>query len=154
PENLAWEEAATLPVVLVTAWHMLVGRARLQPGEDCLVMGAGSGVGSIAIQVARLLGARVIAVAGSEEQLSNARALGASEGINYKTQGTGAEARRRTNKKGVEGVFEHVGGGVRESCIGALARNGRLVTCGATIGNKIRLDVNGLFGRPLTLLGS
>ena len=154
PENLTWEEAAALPVVLVTAWHMLVGRARLQLGEDCLVMGAGSGVGSIAIQVARLLGARVIAVAGSDEKLARAKALGASEVINHRTHDIGAEARRLTGKKGVEVVFEHVGGGALESCIGALARNGRLVTCGATIGSKITLDVNVLFGRHLSLLGS
>lgn len=154
PETLAWEEAAALPVVLITAWHMLVGRARLKPGEDCLVMGAGSGVGSIAIQVARLLGARVIAVAGSDEKLARAKALGASEGINHRSQDIAAEARRLTNKKGVEVVFEHVGGPVLESCIGALARNGRLVTCGATIGSKVALDVNVLFGRHLTLLGS
>jgi NADPH:quinone reductase-like Zn-dependent oxidoreductase len=154
PENLPWEEAAALPVVLITAWHMLIGRAKLKPGEDCLVMGAGSGVGSIAIQVARLLGARVIAVAGSDEKLAKARALGASEGIHYKTHDIAAEARRLTGKKGVEVVVEHVGGRVLESCIGALARNGRLVTCGATIGNKITLDVNVLFGRHLSLLGS
>jgi len=154
PENLTWEQAAALPVVLVTAWHMLVGRAKLRPGEDCLVMGAGSGVGSIAIQVARLLGARVIAVAGSDEKLARAKTLGASEGINHQTQDIGTEARRLTNKKGVEVVFEHVGGRVLESCIGALARNGRLVTCGATIGSKVTLDVNLLFGRHLTLLGS
>ena len=154
PENLPWEEAAALPLVLLTAWHMLVGRARLQPGEDCLVMGAGSGVGSIAIQVARLFGARVIAVAGSDEKLARAKALGAAEGINHRAQDIGAEARRLTNKKGVEVVFEHVGGKVLESCIGALARNGRLVTCGATIGSKVSLDVNVLFGRHLSLLGS
>lgn len=154
PEHLKWEEAAALPLVLLTAWHMLVGRAQLRPGEDCMVMGARSGVGSIAIQVARLLGARVIAVAGSDEKLAKARELGAAEGINHRTQDIGAEARRLTNKKGVEVVFEHVGGKVLESCIGALARNGRLVTCGATIGNQVTLDVNVLFGRHLSLLGS
>ena len=154
PENLKWEEAAALPVVLITAWHMLVGRAQLRPGEDCLVMGAGSGVGSIAIQVARLLGARVIAVAGSDEKLARARALGAEETINHRSQEIGAEVRRLTGKKGVEVVFEHVGGPALETCIGALARNGRLVTCGATIGSRITLDVNVLFGRHLSLLGS
>lgn len=154
PENLSWEQAAALPVVLITAWHMLVGRAKLRPGEDCLVIGAGSGVGSIAIQVARLLGARVIAVAGSDEKLARAKALGAADVINHRTQEIGAEVRRLTSKKGVEVVFEHVGGKVLEACIGALARNGRLVTCGATIGSKVTLDVNVLFGRHLSLLGS
>jgi NADPH:quinone reductase-like Zn-dependent oxidoreductase len=154
PENLKWGEAATLPVVLLTAWHMLVGRARLQAGEDCLVIGAGSGVGSIAIQVARLLGARVIATAGSDEKLARAKSLGAHEGINHRTQDIGAEARRLTARKGVEVVFEHAGGRVFEACVGALARNGRLVTCGATTGARVTLDVNVLFGRHLTLLGS
>jgi NADPH:quinone reductase-like Zn-dependent oxidoreductase len=104
--------------------------------------------------VARLLGARVIATAGSDEKLARARSLGAHEGINHRTQDIGAEARRLTAKKGVEVVFEHVGGKVFEACMGALARNGRLVTCGATIGARVTLDVNVLFGRHLTLLGS
>lgn len=154
PENLKWEEAATLPVVLLTAWHMLVTRANLRPGENCLVIGAGSGVGSIAVQVARLLGARVIATAGSHAKLERARSLGAHETINHRTQDVAAEARRLTGKKGVEVAFEHVGGAVFEACVAALARNGRLVTCGATIGSKVTLDVNVLFGRHLTLYGS
>jgi len=154
PENLSWEKAAALPVVLVTAWHMLVGPAKLRAGEDCLVIGAGSGVGSIAIQVARLFGARVIATASTDEKLERARALGADHVINHRTHDIGAEVRRLTNKKGVEVVCEHVGGKVLETCIGALARNGRLVTCGATIGSQATLDVNVLFGRHLTLLGS
>jgi NADPH:quinone reductase-like Zn-dependent oxidoreductase len=154
PANLAWEEAAALPVVLVTAWHMLVGRANLRPGEDCLVIGAGSGVGSIAVQVARLLGARVIATAGDAGKLERVRSLGAHEVIDHRRQDIDAEVRRLTGKKGVEVVFEHVGGRVLESCVTALARNGRLVTCGATIGNRVSLDVNVLFGRHLSLLGS
>lgn len=154
PANLSWEQGAALPVVLLTAWHMLAGRARLRAGEDCLVVGAGSGVGSIAVQVARLLGARVIATAGSAGKLERARALGAHDGIDHRAQDIAAEVRRLTAKKGVEVVFEHVGGPVLEACIASLARNGRLVTCGATIGNRVTLDVNLLFGRHLSLLGS
>jgi len=154
PDPLEWEQAAALPVVLLTAWHMLVTRAALRPGEDCLVIGAGSGVGSIAIQVASLLGARVIATAGSDAKLARARSLGAHEVINHRTQDVAAETRRLTGKKGVEVVLEHVGGAVFEKCVAALARNGRLVTCGATIGNQARLDLNVLFGRHLTLYGS
>lgn len=154
PANLSWEQGAALPVVLVTAWHMLAGRANLRPGEDCLVVGAGSGVGSIAIQVARLLGARVIASAGDAEKLERARALGAHEVIDHRRQDIAAEVRRLTGRKGVEVVFEHVGGTVLEACIASLARNGRLVTCGATIGHQVTLDVNVLFGRHLSLLGS
>jgi len=154
PGDLKWEEAATLPVVLLTAWHMLVGRVNLRPGEDCLVVGAGSGVGSIAIQIARLLGARVIATAGTDKKLARAKELGAHEVINHRTQDIPAEIRRLTGKKGAEVVLEHVGGRIFEACLASLARNGRLVTCGATIGHEANLDLNVLFGRHLTLYGS
>jgi len=154
PDNLAWTEAAATPLVFLTAWHMLVGRARLEAGEDCLVIGAGSGVGSAAIQVARLLGARVIATARGERKLELARTLGAHDTIDSAAQDLAAEARRLTNKKGVEVVFEHVGGEVFERAVAALAKNGRLVTCGATGGGKVTLDLNLLFGRHLTVLGS
>jgi NADPH:quinone reductase-like Zn-dependent oxidoreductase len=154
PEKLKWEAAAAVPLVFLTAWHMLVGRAQLAAGEDCLVIGAGSGVGSAAIQIARLRGARVIATAGSAEKLDRARDLGAHEVINHRTQDVAAETRRFTEKKGVEVVLEHVGGEIFEQCVAALARNGRLVTCGATIGNQVTLDLNLLFGRHLALYGS
>jgi NADPH:quinone reductase-like Zn-dependent oxidoreductase len=154
PENLEWQEAAALPLVFLTAWHMLVGRARLKPGEDVLVIGASSGVGSAAIQIARLLGARVIATAGSAAKLERARALGAHEAINHTGGDFAAEVRALTGKKGVEVVFEHVGGPVFERAVGTLARGGRLVTCGATLGGKVSLDLNLLFGRHLALLGS
>jgi NADPH:quinone reductase-like Zn-dependent oxidoreductase len=154
PENLRWEEAAAIPLVFLTAWHMLVGRARLEPGEDCLVIGAGSGVGSAAIQIARLIGARVIATAGSPAKLERALALGAHEAVDHSRGDFTAEVRALTGKKGVEVAVEHVGGRVFEQAAASLARNGRLVTCGATIGNQAALDLNALFGRHLTLLGS
>jgi NADPH:quinone reductase-like Zn-dependent oxidoreductase len=154
PENLSWEKAAAVPLVFLTAWHMLIGRARLAPGEDVLVIGAGSGVGSAAIQIAELIGARVIATAGTPAKLDRARALGADETIDHSTQDVAAEARRLTGKKGVEVVFEHVGGPIFERAVAALARNGRLVTCGDTAGGRAALDLNLLFGRHLTLLGS
>ena len=154
PEGLPWERAAAIPVVFLTAWHMLVTRARLRPGEDCLVIGAGSGVGSVAVQLARLLGARVIATAGDDAKLGRARALGAHEVLNHRTQDLTAEVRRLTGKKGVEVVFEHVGGKMFEQSVATLARDGRLVTCGATIGQHATLDLNLVFGRHLTLLGS
>ena len=154
PKNLSWEEAAALPLVTVTAWHMLVTRAEVQPGEDVLVHAAGSGVGTIGIQIAKLRGARVIATASSEEKLEKARALGADEVVNYTHEDWPKEVRRLTHKKGVEVVFEHTGAATWRGSIEALARGGRLVTCGATSGFSARTDIRQLFYRHLTFLGS
>lgn len=154
PGDLAWTDAAAVPLVFLTAWHMLIGRAALKPGEDCLVIGGGSGVGSAAVQIARMMGARVIATAGSDAKLERLRDWGAHEVVNHTSDDVAARARELTDKKGVEVVFEHVGGPVFERAVGALARNGRLVTCGATAGGKATLDLNLLFGRHLALLGS
>jgi NADPH:quinone reductase-like Zn-dependent oxidoreductase len=118
------------------------------------VIGAGSGVGSAAIQIARLLDARVIATAGDEMKLERARALGAHDTIDHARDDIAAQARALTGTRGVDDVVEHVGGPVFEKAVAALARNGRLVTCGATIGNQATLDLNLLFGRHLSLLGS
>ncbi len=154
PDPLPFEEAAAVPLVFLTAWHMVAGRARVRPGETVLVVGAGSGVGSAALQIARLFGARVIATAGSAAKLERARALGAHETIHHGEQDLAAEARRLTGRRGVDVVLEHVGGPVFEGAVQALARDGRLVTCGATIGSRAGLDLNLLFGRHLSLLGS
>jgi NADPH:quinone reductase-like Zn-dependent oxidoreductase len=154
PANLSWEEAAALPLVTVTAWHMLVTRARVEPGEDVLIHAAGSGVGSIGIQIAKLRGARVIATAGSDEKLEKARALGADDVVNYTRADWPKEVRRLTNKKGVEVVFEHTGAETWPGSISSLARDGRLVTCGATSGYDARTDLRQVFYRHLSLLGS
>jgi NADPH:quinone reductase-like Zn-dependent oxidoreductase len=154
PENLSFEEAASIPLVFQTAWHMLVARAELQPGEDVLVLGAGSGVGSAAIQVAKFLGARVIATAGSTEKLQKAVELGADHLINHKTQKIREEVRRITGKRGVDVVFEHVGTATWDESIASLAPAGRLVTCGATTGYDAKIDLRFLFSRQLSLLGS
>lgn len=154
PENLDWTDAAAVPLVFLTAWHMLVGRAALEPGEDCLVIGGGSGVGSAAVQIARMLGARVIATAGSPARLERLRALGAHDVVDHVAEDVPARVRELTAKKGVEVVFEHVGGTVFEQAVGTLARNGRLVTCGATTGGKVQLDLNVVFGKHLALFGS
>ena len=154
PENLKWEEAAAVPLVFQTAWHMLVTRAELQPGEDVLVLGAGSGVGSAAIQIAKFLGARVITSAGSDEKLAKAKELGADHLINHKTQKIRDEVRRITNKRGVDVVFEHVGTATWEDSLASLAPTGRLVTCGTTTGYDAKVDLRFLFSRQLSLLGS
>lgn len=153
PEKLNFEEAASIALVFQTAWHMLLARAELQPGEDVLILGAGSGVGSAAIQIAKFFGARVIATAGSDEKLAKARQLGADHVINHKTQKIHDEVRRIT-KKGVDVVFEHVGTATWEESLASLALAGRLVTCGVTTGYDAKLDLRFLFSRQLSLLGS
>jgi len=154
PENLSFEEAAAVPLVFQTAWHMLVGRAELQPGEDVLVLGAGSGVGGAAIQIAKFFGARVIATAGSDEKLEKAKQLGANHLINHKSQKIRDEVRRITSKRGVDVVFEHVGTATWDDSTASLAPGGRLVTCGATTGFDAKVDLRFLFSRQLSLLGS
>lgn len=154
PQNLSWPEAAALPLVTLTAWHMLVARADVQPGEVVLVHAAGSGVGSVGIQIAKLRGARVIATAGSEGKLVKARELGADETINYTREDWPKEVRRLTNGRGVDVVFEHTGAATWPGSIVSLKKGGRLVTCGATSGFDARTDLRHVFYRHLTILGS
>jgi NADPH:quinone reductase-like Zn-dependent oxidoreductase len=154
PKGLSWTDAAALPLTLLTAWHMLVTRARVQPGEDVLIHAAGSGVGSVGIQVARLRGARVIATASTEEKLEKARALGADEVVNYTNTDWPKEVRRLTGKQGVDVVFEHTGAATWPGSIQSLKKDGRLVTCGATSGYDARTDLRQVFFRHLNLLGS
>jgi NADPH:quinone reductase-like Zn-dependent oxidoreductase len=154
PAELRWDDAAAFPFVTVTAWHMLVTRANVQPGEDVLVHAAGSGVGSIAIQIAKLRGARVITTASSDEKLAKARELGADETINYTRDDWPKEVKRLTDRKGVDVVVEHTGAATWPGSIAALKNNGRLVTCGATSGFDARTDLRQVFYRHLTLLGS
>jgi len=154
PQNLNWEEAAALPLVTLTAWHMLVTRANVQPGEDVLIQAAGSGVGSIGIQVAKLRGARVLATAGSDEKLAKAKELGADEVINYTREDWPKEVKRLTARKGVDVVFEHTGAATWPGSIASLKTGGRLVTCGATSGFDARTDIRQIFYRHLTILGS
>src|SRR5437762_10899500 len=120
---------------------MLITRAELQSGEDVLILGAGSGVGSAAIQIAKFFGARVIATAGSDQKLSKAKELGADHLIHHKSQKIRDEVRRITNKRGVDVVFEHVGAATWEDSLASLAPAGRLVTCGATTGYDAKIDL-------------
>lgn len=154
PKHLSWPEAAALPLVTLTAWHMLVARANVQPGEDVLVHAAGSGVGSVGIQIAKLRGARVITTAGSDEKLEKARELGADEIINYTRDDWPKEVKRLTNGRGVDVVFEHTGETTWPGSILCLKKGGRLVTCGATSGFDARTDLRHVFYRHLTILGS
>jgi NADPH:quinone reductase-like Zn-dependent oxidoreductase len=154
PEGLDFNQAASVPLVFVTAWHMLVGRAGVRPGQTVLVLGAGSGVGSAAIQIARLFHCRVITTAGDETKLEKARALGADFGINHYKQRISDEVRKITNKEGVDIVFEHVGAATWDESLKSLKSSGTLVTCGATTGSEVKIDLRHLFARQLTLLGS
>jgi len=154
PANLSWPEAAALPLVTLTAWHMLVTQARVQPGEDVLIHAAGSGVGSLGIQIAKLRGARVIATASSDEKLAKARELGADEIVNYTRDDWPKEVRKLTNGRGVDVVFEHTGEATWAGSIISLKKGGRLVTCGATSGFDARTDLRQVFYRHLTILGS
>jgi len=138
----------------LTAWHMLVERVGLKPGETVLVHAAGSGVGSAAIQIGKLLGARVFATASTEAKLEKARSLGADETINYEQEDFLDAVKRLTGKRGVDVVFEHTGEATWEKSIRSLVRGGRLVTCGATSGYKGNLDIRYLFSRQISLHGS
>jgi NADPH:quinone reductase-like Zn-dependent oxidoreductase len=154
PERVSFEEAAAFPLVSLTAWHMLIARAKLKPAETVLVLAAGSGVGTAAIQIAKAAGARVIATAGSDAKLAKARELGADEVINHSTQKIATEVKRLTAKRGVDVVFEHVGEATWSESVRSLTPGGRLVTCGATTGFNGAIDIRYLFTRQISLLGS
>jgi NADPH:quinone reductase-like Zn-dependent oxidoreductase len=154
PPALSFAEAAALPLDMLTAWHMLVARAELRPGETVLVHAGGSGVGSAAIQIAKLWGATIFATAGSAEKAARARELGASETILYRETDFLAEVRRLTGKRGVDVVVEHVGADTFDRSLKSLARGGRLVTCGATTGAEATINIRLIFFKLLSILGS
>ncbi len=154
PSGFSFEEAASFPLVFLTAWHMLITRAGLKAGQDVLVLAAGSGIGVAAIQIAKLAGAYVIATAGSDAKLTKAKAMGADEVIHYRREDFSARARELTGGKGVDIVFEHIGADTWERSLTALAKNGRLVTCGATSGAAAPTDIRYVFSRQLSILGS
>jgi len=154
PERLDFAHAASGLLTFMTAWQMVVHKARVAPGDTVLVHGAGSGIGVAAIQIAKLYGARVIATAGSDHKLTHAKDLGADLAINYKTHDFAAEARAATGKRGVDAVIEHVGGDVFVASIKAVRNGGRIVTCGATAGFHPAIDLRHIFFRQIEVLGS
>ena len=154
PDGLDFTQAASVPLVFVTAWHMLVGLAQVRPGQTVLVLGGGSGVGIAAIQIAKLFHCRVITTAGDESKLEKARALGADHGINHYKQKISEEVRKITSKEGVDIVVEHVGSATWDESLRSLKTAGTLVTCGATTGPNVAIDLRHLFARQLRLLGS
>src|SRR5438876_761221 len=154
PDTLDFNQAASVPLVFLTAWHMLVGRAGIRPGQTVLVLGASSGVGTAAIQVAKLFNTRVITTAGDETKLEKARELGADHGINHYQQKISEEVKKLTDKAGVDIVIEHVGAATWEESMKCLKPAGTLVTCGATTGPSASFDLRFLYSRQLSLLGS
>lgn len=154
PDKLSFEEASSIPLVFLTAWHMLVTRAHLAPGETVLVWAAGSGVGSAAIQVAKVLGAKVIATAGSDDKTEKAKKLGADWTINHHTQDVPEEVKRMTSGRKVNVVFDHVGASTWEKSMRSMAPGGRLVNCGVTSGGKAEIDIRYVFVKQFSLLGS
>ena len=153
-KKLSFEEWASIPLVFITAWHMLITRAQLKPGETVLVQAGGSGIGIAAIQIAKLTGAEVITTAGSDEKLKRAKSLGADYGIDYKQEDVAKRVHEITKGKGADVVFEHVGPETWGSSMKSLAKLGRLVTCGATSGPKVEIDLRFLYMRQFTIMGS
>jgi NADPH:quinone reductase-like Zn-dependent oxidoreductase len=154
PPTISWERAAAFTLVTLTAWRMLVTRARVQPGETVLIWGIGGGVAIAALQIAKRLGARVWAISSSDAKLARARELGADETFNHRTTDIVSAIRERTGKRGVEVVVDDVGEATWERSLRVLGRGGRLVTCGATSGPIVQTDVRKLFWHHWTIMGS
>ena len=154
PSSLSFEQAAAFPLTAVAAWHMLFGLARLQPAEDILVLGAGSGVGSMAVQMAHAAGARVITTVGSDDKAEKAKALGAEVVLNHRRDKIAERIMQVTGGRGVNVVIEHIGPATWEQSLRSLATGGRLITCGATSGPEVRLDLRALYMRQTKVIGS
>jgi len=154
PDKLSFDQACSVPLVFLTAWHMLVTRAHLVPGETVLVWAAGSGVGSAAVQVAKLLGAKVIATVGNDTKREKAQRLGADFVLNHQTQDIPSEIKRITNGRKVNVVFDHIGEATWERSMKSMAPAGRLVNCGVTSGGKAEVDIRYVFVKQFSLMGS
>ena len=151
--KLSFEEWAAVPLVFLTAWHMLITRAGLKKGEKALIHAAGSGVGSAAIQMAKYLGAYVITTVGRDEKIRPAKAIGADEVINYEKKDFVTEVKKITRGRGVDVVLEHIGPATFAKSLACLTKKGRLVTCGVTSGPTIQLDLRFLFIKQLSVTG-
>jgi NADPH:quinone reductase-like Zn-dependent oxidoreductase len=154
PTGITYDQAAAIAVVFLTAWHMLVTRAELQAGERVLIHAVGSGIGSAAVQIAKLAGAEVFGTAGSDDKLAKAKELGADHLINYAEKDFADEVSKLTGGEGVHVVFEHTGAKTFPGSLASLTKNGRLVTCGATTGTEATLDIRQLYSRQLRVIGA
>jgi alcohol dehydrogenase len=154
PDGVSLRDAACAPIAFGTTEHMLFDNAKLKPGETVLVHAAGSGIGSVAIKMAKALGCTVITTVGDEAKAEKAKALGADHVINYKTERFEGVTRKLTGKKGVDVVFEHVGGEGFNGSLLCLKRGGRLVTCGSTAGPTVTINLMQLFQQQYKIFGS
>jgi NADPH:quinone reductase-like Zn-dependent oxidoreductase len=154
PEELSDEAAAALQIAFATAWHMLFTRGGLVTGETVMINSVGSGIGSAAVQLAHLCGATVIGNASSDEKLARASELGLDHGINHQTQDVAEEVMRLTDGRGVDVVFEHVGGQLFQKGLDSLAKDGRLVICGGHSGEVVPFDIIPFFRAQKRIIGS
>ena len=154
PEAISFEAGAAVPLAMLTSWHALIVKAGLRPGQTVLVQAAGSGVGSAAIQIARLVGARVMTTVGSDDKTAFAKSLGAEHVVNYRTQDFVEEAKKWTGKRGVDVVVEHIGGETFERSSYALARLGTLVSIGSHDTHWGRLDLRHVYSKNLRIVGT
>ena len=154
PAGMSFAEAAAFPLVFVTVWRMLITNARLKPGETILIIGIGGGVAGAALQVAKKIGANVIVTSGSDEKLELAKKYGAAHTINHREKDFAQEVRALTGNRGVDVVLDCVAGEVWQKSLAALARSGRLVTCGATAGGSPETDLTPIFTKHLQIFGS
>ena len=154
PDSIPWDVAAGFTLATLTAWRMVVTRARVQRGDSVLIWGIGGGVALAAMQIAKMLGATTWVTSGDDDKLERARSLGADETLNHRTQDVAKEIRARTNKRGVDVVIDNVGKDTWARSLQALGRRGRLVTCGATSGPFVETDVRRMFWNQWSLMGS
>ena len=152
--EISWGEAAAFSLVTLTAWRMVMTRARLQPGETVLIWGIGGGVATAALSISRLTGAHTIVTSSSDEKLAVAREMGADVTLNHREVDVAREIRKLTNKRGVDVVVENPGEATWDQSLKSLSKSGRLVTCGATTGPKVVTDVRRLFWNQYTIMGS
>ena len=154
PSKLAYQAAAALPIAYLTAWRMLMTHAKLQPGETVLVHAAGSGVGSAALQIAKLVEARSFTTAGTDAKLAKAAELGASVLINYQREDFAKVVLEQTDGRGVDVVLEHVGEATWAKSLAVLAKRGRLVSCGVTAGNMGQINIRKMYQKQWQIMGS
>jgi alcohol dehydrogenase len=154
PDNVSLRDAACAPIAFSTVQHMLFDNAKLQPGETVLVHAGGSGIGTVAIMMAKAIGCTVITTVGSDEKIEGVKALGADYVINYRKDRFEGETRKITRKKGVDVVFEHVGADTFNGSLLCLKRGGRLVTCGSTSGPTTTINLMQLFQQQYRIIGS